>query len=380
MTIKVVALYADHAGCGDYRVRFPADAVNRRSEELGVSVEALDHLPGEALFDGVIADVRRVDVPSGVSVVSFQRPMKSIMTNAILWLRQHRPDVGIVVEIDDDLAAIPTNNTAYYSLNPKYSPGENTQWLAKAIQNCDVLTVSTPELARRYSGVSHQTMVVRNAVPVEMLAHPAATLSRKPSHKELNKNRLVGWAGYAGTHGGDLETTSGALTDVIDGNYVRFRNVGPRDGVATALGLNDDHVEASGWLSSDMYRIALSELDIGIVPLADTRFNRGKSALKALEMAAAGVPMIASKLPEFEALRREGMPIITVKDRRREWVLALERLLSMSDSQLRDLALQHREFIRRCATVDHRAHEWANAWTAAHRIASSRVSTRRVAV
>lgn len=376
--IKVIALYADNSGCGSYRVKLPAEAVNRRSEDLDVVVEVADHLQGEAVFTGSDCQVRRVDIPSGVKVVSFQRPMKQLLAKTIRWLKENRPDIGIVVELDDDLLGTPTSNEVYWHIQPRFNPMENVSWLMQAISDCDVLTVSTQELAQRYSGSGHQTVVVRNGVPAFMLEQPAVTLTRRPSHKELNKDRLVGWAGYAGTHGGDLEVTSGALADVIDGDYIRFRNVGPREGVARALSLPEDFVEASGWLPTDMYRVALSELDIGIVPLADNKFNRSKSALKTLEMAAAGVPMIASKLPEFEALRKQGMPIWLVRDRRREWAGALKRLLALSDTDLRALALSHREFIRRCGTVDHRAEEWANAWLMAYRAANLRV-IRKVA-
>lgn len=378
MTLKVIALYADNSGCGDYRVRYPADAVNRRPD-LDVSVKTADHLDGEALFTGPKCEVRRVDVPVGVKVISFQRPMKQLLVKTIQWLKENRPDVGVVVELDDDLVNTPTSNIAYYNINPKTNPTENTHWLRQAIALCDVLTVSTPELARRYGGGSHQTFIIRNGVPAFMLDNWSSSVSRKATPREYNRERVVGWAGYHATHVGDLEVTSGALTDVIDGDRTRFRNVGPREGVAGALGLPNQYVEASGFLPGDMYRVGLGELDIGIIPLADTKFNHAKSALKALEMAAAGVPMIASKLPEFELLRRQGMPIWLVKDRRREWSGALRRLLALDGNALRELALSHREFIRRCGTVDHRAEEWVGAWQMAYRMANLRVIRRAVA-
>jgi glycosyltransferase involved in cell wall biosynthesis len=377
--IRVHALYADRMGCGDYRVRFPVQAVNASSRKLGVIAEATDHIPADATFQGSECRIRRIDVPPGVKVVSFQRPMKAALAGAIGWLRANRPDIGIVVELDDDLLGTPRGNTAYELISPKYSPGENIKWLQKAIQSCDVLTVSTPELARRYSGLNYQTMVVRNGVPSTMLDQDARTMSRRPVDKK-HPERIIGWAGYAGTHSGDLEVTGSALSDFVDGNSVKFRNIGPRDGVAAALGLQEDQIEASGWLKSDMYRIALGSVDIGIVPLADTRFNRSKSALKALEFAAAGVPVIASKLPEFEALRRQGMPLWLVKDRRREWAGAVKRLLALSDTELRDLSIAHREFTRQFGTVESHAEEWANAWTAAARAADLRTTRRAVAV
>lgn len=379
--IKVLSLYADRSGCGDYRVRFPVEAVNKQSDLLNVQAEASESIGADAIFEGPVCRVRRVDVPHGVSVVSFQRPTQAAMVGAIKWLRERRPDVGIVVELDDDLMNVPVAHSGYSNIQPKTSPTENTTWLRYAIANCDVLTVSTPELARRYSGTGRRTFVVRNGVHPSMFDQPARTMTRNSQQRVLNRDRIVGWAGYTGTHCGDLEVTSGALLDVVGdntsvGRQVTFRNIGPRDGIAEALSIKPEDVEASGWLSPDMYRLALSELDVGIVPLADTAFNRSKSTLKALEMAAAGVPVVASRLPEFEALRRRGMPIWLVKDRRREWVSALTRVLNMDDKALRALAVQHREHVRRYETVDHRAVEWAAAWRTASHIAIARTRSR----
>jgi glycosyltransferase involved in cell wall biosynthesis len=132
-------------------------------------------------------------------------------------------------------------------------------------------------------------------------------------------------------------------------------------------------------LNPELYRIGLSSLDIGIVPLADTAFNRGKSALKALEMAAAGVPVVASDLPEFRELRQAGLPLWLVRPRRREWVGALSRLCLLDDAELRAAANQHRRWVASYGTVDKHAPEWASAWRYAASVAQRRSSGARAA-
>jgi glycosyltransferase involved in cell wall biosynthesis len=377
--IHVIASVADRSGCGDYRVRLPAEAVNARPD-LGVYVDTTDRFDCDATFTDNRYHIRQVFLPSTVSVVSVQRPMHAAMAGTLRWLKERRPDIGLVVELDDDLAAVPTRNPAYAALQ---TPVENLTWLRMALSCADVITVSTPELARLYSGTNRPTFVVRNGVPAAMLEHPARNTSRKMRNggAETKGDRIVGWAGWTATHPGDLAVTSGALSEVIGtgdgGRHVRFRNVGPREGVAEGLGLREEDVEASGSLPLDLYRVALGELDIGIVPLADTRFNRCKSALKALEMAAAGVPVIASRLPEFEALQLSGMPVWLADARRKHWTGALRQALALSDGELRQMALGAREYVRRFATVDVRAPEWANAWKTAAQIARSRVQTGR---
>ncbi len=66
--------------------------------------------------------------------------------------------------------------------------------------------------------------------------------------------------------------------------------------------------------------------DIGLVPLADSEFNAGKSALKGMEMAACGIPYVAQHHPEYEAF---GAGILARTPT--EWLSALERLLDPAE-------------------------------------------------
>lgn len=381
--INVISLYSDRSGCGDYRVRFPAVAVNHRSHEIGVSVEPSDHLSADATFDGATYNIRHIAVPSGVQVISFQRPTTAAIATAMEWLKTHRPDVGLVVELDDDLAGVPTSNVVYHAIHGNLSPTEGLKWLRRSLACADVLTVSTPELAKRYGTPGRPAYVVRNAVPESMLDQAPSNALLYRSGSSANSDRILGWAGSVETHRGDLESTCNALSEFVgadrtDGREVCFRNVGPKDGVAQALGLNESDVQASGWLKPHEYRVALGSMDIGIVPLADTRFNTSKSSIKGLEMLAAGVPVIASRVPEYVELQKSGAPIWLVKNTRREWTGALRRILALTDGELKDLAETGREYIKRYGTVPARADDWAKAWTAAARIAGRRVSVNRV--
>jgi glycosyltransferase involved in cell wall biosynthesis len=340
-----------------------------------VKVRTADYLDADAVYDGPRMRIRRVDLPYGVQVVTFQRPMRAGLVGAMKWLKERRPDVGLVVELDDDLMSLPAQHEAFGALNPRISPAENTAWLRQALTMADVVTVSTPELGKRYGG-TRPTFVVRNGVPEKMTAQCP---SRAMTDGVRDRERIVGWAGYTGTHPGDLEVTSGAVATLLNrsSGRVRFRNIGPRDGVEKALQLppgTESLVEASGWLEPRMYRLALASLDVGIVPLQDTAFNQAKSTLKALEFAAAGVPVIASELPEFVTLRNAGLPLYLAKARRKDWSAALNRLLSLSDDDLRQLAHAHRQWVLGHATVDHRAPEWAHAWRYAASVAQRRIN------
>ena len=354
--INALVLYSDKGALGQYRVKFPVQAVSDRLSEMGVRPEATNTLgvTADRVSDGL--DVRNVFVPGGIDVISFQRPVSPGSSDVIAWLRKHRPDVGIVVDID---AEMPNVN----------GEGATDKYLRRAIAQADVLTLSTEGLADLYPHKNQ--IVIRDSVPSSVLSNPARTLSRKKAHAEIDADRIIGTstvfdAGFRSND--DLEVMHGALADVVGvdrtgGRRVLFRNVGRKDAFLRAsLGIQDVDLEASGDLPLNLQRIALGEIDIAVVPQATPR-----SALKAIEFAAAGVPVIASYTPEHLELQNTGMPLWLVKPKRREWLKALRAVLSFDDAELKDLARAHRENIRQNHTTEQRAAQWARAWLLAAR-------------
>jgi glycosyltransferase involved in cell wall biosynthesis len=76
----------------------------------------------------------------------------------------------------------------------------------------------------------------------------------------------------------------------------------------------------------------LAEFDIGIAPLPDTPWTRGKCAFKVLEYMALGLPTIASPVGVVPSMIDHGRSGFLV-DRPEEWQLRLEQLIA--DAQLR---------------------------------------------
>jgi glycosyltransferase involved in cell wall biosynthesis len=329
---------------GNYRVLLPAKAVTEKRLETGVHIEATDSLGVDAIRapDGVI-EIHKVFVPGGVNVVSFQRPWRPGVAAVIRWLRAQRPDLAIVTDLDDEVPPLPTD-----------------EHLKCSIALSDVFIASNQATADKYGYDPRRTFVIRTGVPTTMLDNPARALSRKRAQSDLNKDRIVGYSG------GNLEAMTGALASIIGadrtgGRHVIFRAIGPRNGVAEALGVSERDVEASGVLRHpDLYRVALGELDVAIVPSGD-------NVTRALEFAAAGVPVVALRTPEHEALVNQGLPLWLVK-RKREWTKAVRSMLAFDDRELRDLAASHRANIRQHHTMDRRAFEWARAYREAFRV------------
>ena len=91
-------------------------------------------------------------------------------------------------------------------------------------------------------------------------------------------------------------------------------------------------VEKVCW-TLDGHVVDLMACDIGLAPLPDDRFTRGKCGFKILQYFAAGLPTIASPIgvnSEFLKKSKAGF----LADKCEEWILAVERL--MGDEVMRD--------------------------------------------
>jgi glycosyltransferase involved in cell wall biosynthesis len=94
----------------------------------------------------------------------------------------------------------------------------------------------------------------------------------------------------------------------------------------------------------------LHRFDLGIMPMPDTRWTRGKAALKALQYGASGAPTVASWTPtNLEILREDGGTVLCRSDS--DWVAAIDRLIRY-DELRSDLGRRGRELVERCYSVE----------------------------
>lgn len=90
-------------------------------------------------------------------------------------------------------------------------------------------------------------------------------------------------------------------------------------------GVREDWVEHREW-SLDSQAADLASFDVGVMPLPDTDWTRGKSGYKLLQYFAAGVPAVASPVGMNSELLAGGRGIEATTDQ--EWEYALIELLS----------------------------------------------------
>jgi glycosyltransferase involved in cell wall biosynthesis len=289
-------------GVGYYRMRLPLDELARR----GHAVEYRGVLPWRA--------GRR---PSSHVLVG-QR-----ISNAgpsVQW-QAAAGDVRRVFELDDDLLNVdPASERAraFYS-----DPAVRGRLLAN-LRSADAVTVSTDYLAGVVRGEYGVT------VPVHVLPNclDRAVLDLDPV--DQSGPVTVGWAG-SDTHRGDFEHVRRPLRRWFARHpEVAFQCMG------VAYGYLVDRPDPERpwmpvWDDPVAYMRCL-DWQIGIAPLANTQFNRCKSALKALEYAARGIVVVASDVEPYRRFVRHGETGFLVS-RGHEWAEALDALVR--DDELR---------------------------------------------
>lgn len=369
--------------CGFYRMTEPARVLADQGADVSVERE----LEWRFAIDGDGRPTRLLD-HIDADVVVIQRPLRRWKADMVRCLQA--AGVAVVVEIDDDFGSIHQRNAAWPDAHPQWmredeararglacherlrmndttwwrmageASHQSNVWLTRACRHADLVTVTTPALAERYAPHG-RVAVLPNLVPESYLSIEGAD----------RKGTVVGWGGTRATHPDDLEVTGGAVARAVAATGARLAVVGDGVGVADALG-HDAKLAVSGWVPFGRWPRALAGFDVGIVPLAPSRFNDAKSALKLCEMAAVGCAVVASPTPDN--VRMAGLGVGRLASTPQEWELAVMTLAASSEIRADD-AGRNREAMA-AFTYERQAGRWWSAW---ERALANRQSERAVA-
>jgi glycosyltransferase involved in cell wall biosynthesis len=246
---------------------------------------------------------RRVGLATAAmsDVVVIQRPTESTTTHLIekMLTLPERARPRIVVELDDDLFAIPGHNPAHEMM----ADPARRERLAWAIAHADRVTVTGEHLAQQTRLVhgayewAGDIRVVPNYVPERFVVAQVPEAGRAPT---------ITWAG-SDTHRRDFDEVAVPLRKLLrERTDFRVRIVGAPYAVRleTAMSAQErkfQRVAQVPWVEGvDRYIPTLAG-HIGLAPLADDLFNRSKSDLRLKELAARGMAVVASDVGPYRA-------------------------------------------------------------------------------
>ena len=218
----------------------------------------------------------------------------------ILILRLKELGIKVVLDYDDDLY----HDNPFYPYD--YSDGRMKN-LTEAMQLADLITVTTPALAETY-GKYNKVSILPNMID----------MSEYPNYIVVPRDRkTVGWY----SSGIRFEE----FKSVMEGWIPEDVHLYLAGSIIFKGFKHENKTVAARFKHEDNPKI-LSNIDIGLIPLALNRFNNGKSDLKGLEYGAMGIPYIASPTEPYKKLIKHGVNGFLIKHGR-DWSKYIKLLL-----------------------------------------------------
>lgn len=215
-----------------------------------------------------------------------------------------------------------------------------------AAREANRVVAGNPTLAEWASGLNADVVVIPSCVA------PAAY--RQKSVFEVGDPPRIGWIGSPDNEI-HLEAIAGALREIHRRTGARLTLVGTTE---ERLGELERLVDRVAWSPTVQHEL-LAELDVGVGPLPDTPYTRGKCGYRLLQYGAVGLPFVASPVGVNDTiLSRLGMPAARTEQ---EWVDAIVELLTLSSDRRRELGLRAAATTREAYSYD----AWLPHWLAA---------------
>ncbi|MHC1788924.1 glycosyltransferase family protein [Solidesulfovibrio sp.] len=334
LTIAYYGFDDPASACARLRVLEPVRA-------LGGAVRllpgALPQGPGHAVT---------TDVLGPADLVLIQRFFPSPQTAPILdaIFDSGKP---VVYDTDDDFTAVPPD----HPFSPRLAA--IVPHICDTARRASLVTVSTPLLAAVFRRLTNRVHVLPNALP-DVLWRPVPP-----------PDRAVVAIGFAATpsHQPDLARLEPELARLLQlpnfqGRFV-FYGCLPGSAAfpgATTIPFTPDYAAYAA-------RLPRLGLAIGLAPLADSPFNRAKSAVKWQEYAAIGAAGIFADLPPYQAVVEDGRTGLLVGPDPRAWAEAVRRC-ALDPGLRRRLAVNAREALDRSHWLGRQAGSYLAAWTA----------------
>lgn len=260
--------YADTAGCGYHRMIHPFETL---AQNALINGRAEMRLMSDHEIQAMKPDV-----------IVMQRQHEKVQIERMKAYRQFAPEACIIYEIDDALSLVPD-----WSYHKSFLPPNVDASMREAIEQCDIVTVSTHALKNHIAKILNHTKKEIRVVP-NMLSGQDFDFCDMISSKseKLNIKPRIGWHGGI-SHDGDLALIAEAVDATAD--IVEWVFFGMKPNCKTQVEFHEG-VGVRDYLG----HLASFNLDCLLAPLEANGFNLCKSNLRLIEAGACGYPVIAS--------------------------------------------------------------------------------------
>ena len=300
-------------------------------------LQPLDHPAIGAEIDVILADPAEA-LGLRADIVATQRYALADTASADALAAHCRAHgMALLYDLDDDLLHIPLDHPEAALLRPRAST------VARMLHHADAVWVSTPGLKIAIAAVRRDAIVVANGLDERLWFDPP------PPQPGPVRILCMGSA----THDEDFDLVLPALAQLQetfnDGLRIDLLGFSGRTDLPRWIHRSLPPADAKSAYPGFVNWMARQRFDIGIAPLADTRFNASKSAIKTMDYAALGLAVLASDVPAYRGSLADGPDGGLVANTPEAWFAAIQRLI-------RDPALRQRQ-------ADSARAEWLRAHT-----------------
>lgn len=320
---RLIAQYADTAGCGYYRILDPASALSRS----GVAIVDAARNWRDA-FD-------EANPPDALVVQVAPTPQQLPQLSAI----RSTYGLTLVQELDDLTLALSATERAALKLPP-----DTVEAILGFTCVADRMVVATPALAEAFRPYHDDIRVVPNRIDPARWRDLASTVHQGGKPR-------VGWAGGS-SHDRDLLMMApvvAALAEEVDWVFMG----------SCPVPMLPQVQEFHHGVPYPQYpaKLARLGLDLAIAPLEITAFNEAKSNLKLLEYGALGYPVLCTDVEPY----RGNLPVTRVPNQPEQWIAWIRALLA-DRAALKASGDALKAAIWRDWTLDTGLDDWKAAW------------------
>lgn len=323
-----------------YRVGLPMAALGDRGHEVRLWDLGQGGPPGPEVY-------------AGVDIVYLKRQRNANLFRLLELLPGKRPKV--VVDFDDLSWRIPEWHPKQYQIS-----GKDRDGIMEVARLADALTVTTPELAEEARVLNPQVYVCPNSIDYQY-----RDWETRDRLKVLEGHLTIGWAG-GDRSARDMEVIGPALREVLnDHRHVTLVLAGGEECLRDwlrATGADKKRCALLPPVDFESYPKLLTNIDIGLAPLASNEFNRCKSPIKLLEYGAWGIPYIASNVGPYRRFHAETFQFCgDLAQTPGHWKVLLDDMITVSEHRRR-LGVGARKIIRERYSLEVAAAKWEAAF------------------
>lgn len=283
-----------------------------------------------------------------ILVIARNTPTEISYNELQTLLAGHKPK--LVYETDDAFYNIDKHSSVYNYYQ------SNMPKIMEYIEKADLVTVTTQQLEKHLSKINSNCVVLPNILDETIWKFNTANNNKQGPIRIL----------FAGTptHEKDIQAISKALVRIAKEYKDKIELVlwGNTFKEFKTLNIKKEFIEFDTNYFNYAEKLQSLKIDLAIVPLQDTPFNRAKSHIKWLEYSACGIAGIYPRLAEYKEVITHKKNGLLVGKKSEEWYKAIKFMLNNPQKRL-NIAQTAQQEVLANHTISKKANMWYKTYS-----------------